>query len=109
MKTEIQCEGMYFNIPLFKMEVNNDIPKGFYRQPWTYLHGELEDKYGHDIFYLDKEVTFNKGIHTILVNGELCNFYLWFKDHILTGLLVLVDDKEGNKYALKCYKNESDI
>lgn len=86
------------------------------RASWCYLHGDLEDKVGYDIFsmlraelkpeqidekWLSDE--FPGGIYQCVCMGEPCTFFRWKTDK-WRGLVVLNSDKESYEYASKCYE-----
>lgn len=75
-------------------EANKD-----FRYPGTYLHGELEDEIGFDIFAFDKETDFGVGEHEVFIeeSGRHATFFLWTGDHHIRkwrGFLIYTDDSE---------------
>lgn len=86
-----------------------------------HLHGELESIVGYDCFLIESSFNLDKidkglyfkrgktGIYRckIFLNGkyENCIFYYWQLEtlRMQKGLLVLENDENARKYALKCY------
>jgi hypothetical protein len=87
-------------------EKNFDIKK---RYRGTYLHGQLEDKKGYDIFSFERKQQFKEGIHEIKIDGEDCSFFLWKSGKLYDwrGFLILSKDQEARKHALKHYLNKT--
>ena len=86
------------------------------RASFCYLHGDLQDRVGYDIFnmlraelkpeqinenWLSDE--FAEGIYQCVCMGEPCTFFRWKRMHY-KGLVVLNADKESYEYASKCYE-----
>jgi hypothetical protein len=80
------------------------------RRGFTYLHGELENHNGYDIFGVNPAFNWEPGIYPcemIGYRGE-CFFYLWMgTDNRLHGLVVASTDVKGLEYATKCYKDKT--
>ena len=90
------------------------------RPSYCYLHGELENLVGYDVFYLLKadlssqeideswlSEEFTEGVHPVEFNSQACTFFYW-KCRILRphGLVVLNSDAEAyqdafNKFTMK--------
>jgi hypothetical protein len=86
------------------------------RASFCYLHGELQDRVGFDIFNMirselepgqrnDYVLTdeFGSGIYSCICMGEPCTFFRWKRLHY-KGLVVLNTDKDAYEYASKCYE-----
>jgi hypothetical protein len=88
------------------------------RASWCYLHGELENMVGYDIFsmlraelkpeqiderWLSDE--FVEGIYQCVCMGKPCTFFRW-KNYNYHGLVVLNTDKDAYEYASKCYEEK---
>lgn len=109
----------YFKEPIHeKLILNPQTYEGNYRDEksegletrricGTYLHGELQDKNGYDIFGIVGEVPKYAGIYPCKVLGinEQCSFFLWIgKDGRAHGLVVANSNKKDVEYAMDCYK-----
>jgi|LakMenE18May11ns_1017448.scaffolds.fasta_scaffold9607595_3 hypothetical protein len=90
------------------------------RASWCYLHGELEEKNGYDIFSLLKsELTpeeiderwlsdkLGDGIYSCICFDKPCTFFRWSNGRRFCGLVVADSDIEFYNYAMKCYKKKS--
>lgn len=78
----------------------------------TYLHGELQDKNGYDIFGIVGEIPKCTGIYPceVLSINEQCSFFLWIgKDGRAHGLVVADNNEKDMKYAIACYKERVNV
>lgn len=92
------------------------------RASWCYLHGELEDENGYDIFSLlkselsEEEIDekwvsdkFGDGIYTCKCFDKPCTFFRWNNGRHFSGLVVKDSDIESYNYAMKCYVEKSTL
>jgi hypothetical protein len=90
------------------------------RASWCYLHGELEDINGYDIFSLLKsELTpdeidekwvsqsFKSGIYPCICFDKPCTFFIWYNGRRHSGLVVSNSDEKAYNYAKKCYEEKA--
>lgn len=89
------------------------------RAAWCYLHGELEELNGYDIFSLlkselsseeidDKWIskTFKEGIYPCVCFNKPCTFFIWYNNRRHSGLVVSNSDVKAYNYAKKCYEEK---
>jgi hypothetical protein len=92
------------------------------RADYCYLHWELEDKIGYDIFNMLKSELkpnqindrwlsdeFEEGIYPCICVGIPCVFFRWrtgFDRKRYKGLVVMLTDTEGLEQARKCYEDK---
>ena len=78
------------------------------RIPQTYMHGELQEKAGYDIFAFVGECPKAVGVYPVKVLkfDVDATLYLW-KDNSqqVHGLVVENSDTESVQYAVKCYND----
>ena len=80
-----------------------------YRYGGTYLHGELEDEVGYDIFAFTTDVTFEEGINKVIIRKteREATFFLWSvkKSGMFPwrGFLVY-DDDEDYDHCLRAFQ-----
>lgn len=82
------------------------------REGFTYLHGELEQLNGYDIFGVCLPFDFNEGVYACEVIGinKESTFYLWKgTDLRLHGLVVANDDEKSVMYAKECYELKTSV
>lgn len=91
------------------------------RASYCYLHGDLEDLNGYDIFSLLKsELTsdeiqeehwvsdnFEPGIYPCICLDSECTFFRWWNGRRYSGLVVLNSDSESFEYAKQCYESKA--
>lgn len=91
------------------------------RASYCYLHGDLQDLNGYDIFSLLKsELTsdeiqeehwvsdnFGPGIYSCICLDRECTFFRWWNGRHHSGLVVLNSDKESFEYAKQCYESKA--
>lgn len=113
----------YFKEPIHeKMFINPQTHEGAYRDEMSeretrrisgaYLHGELQDKNGYDIFGIVGEVPTYTGIYPCEVLGinEQCSFFLWIgTDGRAHGLVVADSNEKDMKYAIECFKKRVNV
>ena len=102
-------------------EYNDD-----FRYSGTYLHGELEQEFGYDIFALDRAIQFPEGIWLIQRedNRRMMLFLLWNDDQngfrqkesdekhriLWRGYLIYADDYESVEHCTRAFnRRESTI
>jgi hypothetical protein len=103
--------------------------EGVYHIPFTYLHGQIENIFGHDVFdfddpdglvsmYADTEgfiediPDFEQGIFPVKYGEHLCTLYLWRAENPmekLKGLVVLNTDKESITYAEQMMRKKASV
>jgi hypothetical protein len=103
--------------------------EGVYHIPFTYLHGQIEDIFGDDVFefddpegllslYADTEgfiediPDFEQGTFPAKYGEHLCVLYLWrprTSIKKLKGLVVLNTDKESITYAEKMMRKKASV
>ena len=106
---------------LLSEKTSQEIEENYTRCHWCYMHGKLEHKVGFDCFLIENSFDQDKlkekhrgktGVYRckIIIDNEyeICIFYYWTPKEIDSrdtqhGLLVLENDEDARKYALKCY------
>ena len=103
--------------------------EGAYRIPFTYLHGQIEDIFGYDVFdfddpdglvslyaneqgYITEIPTLVEAKYTAKYGEHLCVLYLWrpkLSMQKLKGLVVLNTDKESITYAEKMMRKKASV
>ena len=75
----------------------------------TYLHGELEEETGFDLFCFDREVKFDCGKTEVLieVTDRVATFFLWAGEKGWYGLLVYNDDEKFQE-CVDCYDRKEE-
>jgi hypothetical protein len=100
-------------ILIFPEHENNSSIEEIKNMPYCYLHGQLENEIGFDLFGIsnhpqnwdfDNTNTIPKGIYEGTYNAKDCVLYLWqSKMFGLRGLCVYKDDIDANMFAYKHY------
>ena len=70
----------------------------------TFLHGDIEKEYRHDIFAFDDDEGFFYGENKLIINNRNATFFLWESTTVMDkfrGLLVYDDDEESYKWAME--------
>jgi len=94
------------------VDFNDEGANHLFRYGGTYLHGELEDEIGYDIFCFDRETDFTEGAHEVLIEGtgRVATFFLWkspIENWGWRGLLVYNDDADFD-YCNRQFKDRVD-
>lgn len=81
-----------------------------FRYRGTYLHGELEEEIGYDIFCFDRPTEFKLGAHDLIIEGtgRPATFFLWEGDDMqeFRGYLIYNDD-EAFDFCERRYNDKS--
>lgn len=79
----------------------------------VYLHGEIENDMGYDIFSFSEKIEPIVGITELSINNRKCNLYIWESEEVMLykfrGYLIYSDDEEFNTHAKEKYKNKSNF
>lgn len=78
---------------------------------FAYLHGQLEDMVGFDLFStLEPNEDLKEGIYDTDFDGQPCKFFWWATSYNQNkGLVVLCDDTQSMQYAQECYDRKASI
>lgn len=77
---------------------------------FAYLHGQLEDMVGFDLFStLEPNEDLKEGIYDADFDGQPCKFFWWNSFERNRGLVVLCDDTQSMKYAQECYDRKASV
>jgi hypothetical protein len=81
------------------LDINDENANYKFRYRGTYLHGDLEEEIGYDIFAFDEDTDFGEGEHRVLIkeSARHATFFLWKGDHSSSewlGYLVYNDDSD---------------
>ncbi len=73
-----------------------------------YLHGNLEDIVGFDLFStLEPNEDLEDGIYDADFDGQCCKLFLWTRAERRRALVVLCDETESMQYAQECYDRKA--
>ena len=100
------------------IDINDEGSNEDFRYPGTYLHGEIENEIGYDIFCFDRETDFKEGVNDLIIygTGRKATFFLWVaKSQCYIGSiyewrgLLVYDDDEEFEYCLREFNNRSEF
>ena len=96
------------------IDINDDASNDDFRYPGTYLHGELEDEIGYDIFAFDRKTEFVEGVNDVLVEESQreATFFLWANEgtfQLWRGYLVYNDDAQYERCKRAFINRDSHI